>query len=450
MPLRGLTGRPALERPHPLAAATPSHTHATATLRLRVAGVAVLAASLAFVSACGGGSDDKGDSTPPSASGSAGAADPLGPVDKASGAPVKIGVITDGASPTADHTNDNKVAEATTKYLNEHKGGIGGRPIEITICETLGDPAKASDCGNQMVEKGVSAAIIGTSAVLEPAWKPMSDAKIPVVIYGSGEPDVLASPTTFVLADPTFGIIQLPIQVAKDEGNKKVTTVVIDVPSALHSAQEVAPPLFQKAGIGYNLIRVAPGTADMTPQMQGVVDNGSDEVFIIGNDSFCISAMNGLKAVGFTGTISAIAQCITDSTRKSVPGATLKDMVISANVPLGTDNPSMNLYTKVAETYGKGIDLSFQDGMIMFTLVSALQAATQGITGDITPATLTSTIKGMKETELPGAGGMKFRCNGKAVADSPASCVRGGLASTLDDKGQPAEYKILGTSPIED
>ncbi|OHV55574.1 branched-chain amino acid ABC transporter substrate-binding protein [Pseudofrankia sp. BMG5.36] len=412
-----------------------------------MAGVAVLAATLAFVSACGGGSDDKGSATPP-ATGSAGAADPLGAVDKATGAPVKIGVITDGPSPVADHTNDNKVAEATAKYLNEHKAGIGGRPIEITICETLGDLAKATDCGNQMVEKGVSAVVIGTSGVVEAAWKPLNDAKIPVMLYGSGEPDLLASPTTFVLADPTFAVIDLPIQVAKDKGNKKVTAIVIDVPAALHSAQEVAPPLFEKAGIGYELVRVAPGTADMTPQMQQIVANGSDQVFIIGNDSFCISAMNGLKAVGFTGTISAIAQCITDATRKTVPGSTLKGMVVSATAPLGPDSPSMQLYTKVAETYGKGIDLSFQDSMIMFTLVSALQAATQGISGDITPATLTSTIKAMKETELPGAGGMKFRCNGKAVTASPATCVRGGLATTLDDKGQPAAYEVLGNTPI--
>ncbi|OHV55575.1 branched-chain amino acid ABC transporter substrate-binding protein [Pseudofrankia sp. BMG5.36] len=412
-----------------------------------MAGVAVLAASLAFVSACGGGSDDKGDDTP-AASGSAGSADVLGPIAKATGAPVKIGVITDGPSPTADHTNDNKVAEATAKYLNEHKAGIGGRPIEITICETLGDLSKASDCGNQMVEKGVSAVLIGTSGVVESAWKPLNDAKIPVMLYGSSDPGLLASPTTFVLGNPTFPIIDLPIQVAKDKGNKKVTAVVIDVPAALHSAQDIAPPLFQKAGIGYELVRVAPGTADMTPQMQQIVSNKSDEVFIIGNDSFCISAMNGLKSVGFTGTISAISQCITDSTRKSVPGATLKDMVISATVPIGPDSPSMQLYTKVAETYGKDIDLSFQDGMIMFTIMSGFQAATQGITGDITPATITSAIKGMKETELPGGGGIKFRCNGKAIPDQQAVCVLGGLSTTLDDKGQPAAYKVLGNTPI--
>ncbi|OHV30456.1 branched-chain amino acid ABC transporter substrate-binding protein [Pseudofrankia sp. EUN1h] len=412
-----------------------------------MAGAAVLAASLAFVSACGSGSDNKGDATP-AASGSASQTDILGPVAKATGAPVKIGVITDGASTTVDLRIQNRVAEATVKYLNEHKSGIGGRPIEITICETQNDLSKSTDCGNQMIEKGVAAVLIGTSGVVESAWKPLNDAKIPVMLYGSSDPGLLASPTTFVLGNPTFAVIDLPIQVAKDKGNKKVTAVVIDVPAALHSAQDIAPPLFQKAGIGYELVRVAPGTADMTPQMQQIADNGSDEVFIIGNDAFCISAMNGLKAVGFTGTISAISQCVTDATRKAVPGSTLKGMVVSATAPLGPDSPSMRLYTKVAETYGTNIDLSSQDAMIMFSLVAGFQSALRGISGDITPTTVTATIQAMKETELPGAGGLNFRCNGKAIPAEPAVCVLGGLTTTLNDKGEPAEYKVLGNTSI--
>ncbi|MBL7488091.1 ABC transporter substrate-binding protein [Frankia sp. AgB1.9] len=406
----------------------------------------MMAAGLCLASACGG----SGGTGSAAGSGSASPGDVLGPVARATGAPVNIGLISEGANPVADASVEPRIAQATVKWLNEHKAGIGGRPIKLTVCETLGDLSKATDCGNQMVADGVSAVIIGTSGVVESAWKPLNDAKIPVMIYGSSDPDLLSSPTTFSRGDPTFSVIDLPIQVAKDKGNKKVAAIVIDVPAALHSAQDVAPPLFKKAGIGYELVRVAPGTADMTPQMQKIASDGSDQVFIIGNDAFCISAMNGLKAVGFTGTISAISQCITDATRKAVSGATLKGMVVSATSPIGPDSPSMRLFLAVAHTYGKDIDTSSQGSLTMFTLAAGLQTATSGITGDITPATITSTIKAMKETELPGGGGLKFRCNGKAFPDQQAVCVRGGLASTLDDKGQPADYKVLGNTPIPD
>ncbi len=82
--------------------------------------------------------------------------------------------------------------------------------------------------------------------------------------------------------------------------------------------------------------------------------------------------------------------------------------------------------------------------------LGGLQTALEGISGDITPATVTATIKAMPESELPGAAGMKFRCNGKASAQAPAVCVRGGLSTTLDDKGQPTEFQVLGSSPIPD
>ncbi|MBL7495052.1 ABC transporter substrate-binding protein [Frankia sp. CNm7] len=437
--LRALAGRRARRRPE---------STSSRSTGLRLAATATLAASLAFVTACSDDSD--GGGTTPTATGSATAQSLLGAVDKASGEPIKIGLITDGQSVVANLTIQNRVAEATAKWLNEHRGGIAGRPIEFTICETDNDPAKAADCGNKMIEEDVPAVLIGTSGVGPDAWKPLGDADIPVMIFGTSDPDMLTDPATFILGDPTFGVIDMPIQVAQDEGNKKVTSIVIDVPAALHSAQDIAPPLFDKAGIGYELLRVAPGTADMTPQMQQVKSNGSDQVFIIGNDTFCISAMNGLKAVGFTGTISAISQCFSDATRKAVSGDVLEGIVVSAFAPIGTDNPSAALYKEVVDTYGKDIDLSNQDGMVMFTIASGFHAALTGLTGDITPQSITAAIKGMKETELPGAGGLKFRCNGKAHPESPASCVRGGLVTTLDDKGQPSEYKVLGNTSVED
>src|SRR5262249_22235430 len=141
---------------------------------LRLASATVLAASLAFVSACGGGDsgDDKGGSAAPTAGGSAAAGGLLRPGTQASRTPRQIGLITDGAGPAVDLRVQNRVAEATVKYLNERKGGIGGHPIELTICETQGDPAKGTDCGNKLVEENVVGAMIGTSAVVMTAWEP--------------------------------------------------------------------------------------------------------------------------------------------------------------------------------------------------------------------------------------------------------------------------------------
>lgn len=402
-------------------------------------------ALLVLIAACG-----SEDADTPRAGGVTTDVAALGPVDKSVGEPIKIGVISDGRSAAVDNSIQFDVAEATAAYLNEHRGGIGGRPIKLVKCETQSDPGRATDCGNQMVEENVIAVAIGETGVAESVGQPLADADIPAMFFGAGSPVLLRdAESVYSLGDPTYAVLQLPLGLAKDKGLDKVTSVVIDVPAALHVQQEVAPGVFKKAGIGYELVTVPPGTADMTPQMQSVLGGDPGVVFVVGNDSFCISAFNGLKAVGYTGTISAISQCITDATRKAVPADVLSGMVVAAPAPSGGTDSSSVLYSTAMETYGKDIEISSTTGRGMFITLTGLATALEGITGDITPETANATIKAMPEKELPGAAGLKFRCNGKAYPESPAVCVRGGLSTTLDEEGHPTEFQVLGSSPIE-
>ncbi|ONH58923.1 branched-chain amino acid ABC transporter substrate-binding protein [Frankia sp. CcI49] len=415
----------------------------------RLAGLSLLAAILFSGAACGSSGNDR--ATGENDGGGAGATALLGPSAVAQGAPVRIGFVTDGRNAVADTTVEAAAANATVAYVNEHRSGIGGRPIELVTCQTLSDPSKGTDCGNEMIEKNVAAVLIGSSTVNESAWKPLHDAGVPVMLFASGGADQLAdAESTFILSDPTFGTITLPLRLAKDRHASKVTAVVIDVPAALNLVNNVAPKLFEKAGVGLEVVAVPPGTADMTPQMQRVADGGGI-VFIVGNDSFCISAMNGLRAVGFDGQVSAVSQCVTDATRKAVPGDALEGTVIAATASAGSDSPSKKLYDAVMATYAKGdFDDSGNSGMNMFTTVMAFRTGTEGITRDVSSESLIAALRSMSAADLTGVDGVRFRCNGKAYPQSPSVCVRGGLTTTLDGDGQPAGYKALGVTPIED
>ena len=418
---------------------------------LRSGLLACLAAALLLVTGCGddGGQDDGGTGT--SAAQSPAAADVLGPTAPAQGEPVRIGLVTDGKNAVTDQSVELTVADATVKYLNERRSGIGGRPIELVTCESLADPGKTVDCANRMVEENVVAVIVGAVASMETLWEPLREAGLPMMFYSGGGADLLRDTgATFALSDSNAGIIDFPIQLAKDSGASKVSFVVIDVPGATSVLKTIAPPLFEEAGVEMELVAIPPGTADMNPQMQTLVNGDPGVVFILGNDAFCISALNGLRSAGFTGQVSGIAQCISDATREAVPADMLDGMVVSATTPIGVDNPSTRLYNAVATTYGKDIDTSRIAGMNTFIVLAAFQSATEGISGDITPEAITATIKAMPEKELPAGGGLRFRCNGKADPSLPAVCVRGGLIATLDGEGHPIEYKVVGASPIED
>src|SRR5262249_25558823 len=156
-------------------------------------------------------------------------------------------------------------------------------------------------------------------------------------------------------------------------------------PQATDLFTKTAPPIFHKAGIDLRVIPVPLGTADLTPQIQQVATDGTGLAFVVGNDALCISAFNALRSVGYTGKIAAIAQCITETTRKSVPGSQLDGMVISAQTPVGTNDPSMQIYEDLIKAYGHDVDVDNALGVGMFTTLAALASAIGRTSGELTP-----------------------------------------------------------------
>src|SRR5262245_39137105 len=183
--------------------------------------VAAVAAALTLVTAaCGGGDDDGAGSTPSAGPSSAA----LGPAQPASGAPVKVGVISDGKSAAIDNTIQLVAADAVSKFLNDHRGGIGGRPIELVTCETHADPAVAGDCANRLIQAGVVVTVLGELSSLANVWQSLHDAGIPMAIYGTTETAALLDKDrTFVMVSASAGLADLPISVAKEKNLSKVT-----------------------------------------------------------------------------------------------------------------------------------------------------------------------------------------------------------------------------------
>jgi branched-chain amino acid transport system substrate-binding protein len=412
------------------------------------AAAALAALLLLAAAACG---DDDGSASDDGPS-QADAAELLGPEDQASGEPVRIGMISDGQTPNVDNRDELRAAQATAEFWNEHRGGIGGRPIEIVTCETIQDPATATDCGNQMIEEDVVAVALHQSGVAESVWEPLHEAGIPTMFFQTNGADMLADPeTSFVLVNPLATLFGLPIAAADSEGTDKIAFVNIDVPVALTAFESgAADRILGNAGLDYDLIRIPPGTADMTSQMQEVADSGAGVVHIIGNDAFCIAALQGLNAVGYDGTITAVSQCITDATREAIPGDQLEGISVLSATALGaTDDPAFQLYEAVIATYGDDVrDPGADTSLGAYTVIASLATSLEGLEGDITPQTVAETIRAMPEADFPGADGLTFRCGGSAFPAQPAVCKNQSLRAALDAQGHPANYEPIDSTDI--
>ena len=374
----------------------------------------------------------------------------LGKKDPAKGTPVKIGLITDGKTEGTDNSIETPVAEATVEWINQYRGGIGGHPIELDICVTNGDPAKAGDCANQMIQDDVAAVLFGSNRSLQNSWEPLDAAGIPMFSFASGYPTALADPdSTFIIGSGSAGLVNLNIGAAKNAKPKakKVTVVAIDVPAATDFYKTQAPAIFKEAGLGMELVPVAAGTADMTPQMQKVVsENPKGVVFVLGNDSFCIAAFNGLRTAGFEGTKTAIVQCLSDATRTAVPADFLDGIQIQSTAPIDDPkDPSIKQYYAVLDKFGASdVDKSRITGINMFQGVAGLDIATQTLKGEVTPESIKAAARAMPWTVVPGTGGLHAICNGKVQAANPAVCMPGTLVATLDATGKAKTYTATG------
>ena len=419
--------------------------------RARSALAAVMVGALLLgVTACASDSSSQPQAQTDETVAATDAATLLGPNDVATGAPVKIGQLTEGTSATVDASDEVPAGRATVEWLNQHRGGIAGRPIELVTCEMKTDPAITADCANKMVAEDVVAVTVPQTSYAEAIWQPLHEAGIPLLlIAASGDNLETDAQSTFIMANPQTTFFGLPIALAKSVGAKKVAFVVIDVPQAVDVIRNDNGATMGKAGLDYDVVPIPLGTPDMVPQMQKVVDGGAGVVHILGNDTFCIAAIQGLKAVGYTGAISGVSYCFTDATRAAL-GSQLEGISVLAPLANGaTDDPTYQLYLAVMAQYGQGIkNLDSGYPLSGYSAVATVAATLQNLRGEVTAATASEAIRTMPEVELPGGGGVMIKCGGSVVPARPAICTNQWLRAELDASGKPTNFTVEDSSDL--
>ncbi len=387
--------------------------------------------------------------------GAAPASSPLGPPAPAKGTPVKIGLISDGGNcPGCMDAEEEPAAKAAASWANEYMTGLAGHPITVDVCIDNMDPGTAIDCANQMIRDNVAAVVIGADGVIESPWNVLHNAHIPVINDSNTITAMLQDATsTFVLNDSNAFTVSLPLAVAKQKHAKIVSVIVVDLPIAtdIYSLPSTLSQ-YKQSGVKLEVVPAPLTTPDMTPQAQRIVaTNPNGVASIVGDDPFCLAAFDGLKAVAFHGTISAISYCFTEPTTvKQVPASTLKGMVIGNEAPVGdSSDASMRQYKAVLQKYANNLSPTDPLPMAIFRDFGALSVGTRGLQGAVTPTSVIAALKAMNNEVMPFSGtGRIFRCNGKASASGPAVCSRSVIASTLGASGTPSQFTVENNEPI--
>jgi branched-chain amino acid transport system substrate-binding protein len=371
---------------------------------------------------------------------------PLGTPNPADGEPIKIGYATTGKNEAIDYTYEEDATAAVIDYLNEYRGGIGGRPIELVTCEDGRAEARISTCINEMISADVPLVVTPATANAALYAKTFTEAKIPWVLNQAADPIALASPGIFVLTYSPGATLQLPATIAKAEGIDHVTYLVIDSPGIVPALQAAGTAVYEAAGVDFDLIGIPPGTADMTPQVAAALQQQPGAVMIVGDQTFCISALTALRTNNFSGEVLVVPQCIDSTVDEAVPGG-LEGVKLLGFTTSEPDDPDVRLRDAIFDEYAPA-DLrvdAITNGA--FQTFMSVHAVLRDLTGDVTPEAVQAAFEHMAEMPYPLGAGMTLQCNGTQVPMLTSVCGHQALASEFDSDGVAVDPEIIELTP---
>jgi branched-chain amino acid transport system substrate-binding protein len=386
-----------------------------------LAAVAVAALALAACSSSSSSSSSR-SSTPSSTSSTASSA-ALGQPDQATGTPVKIGLISDGGSGTIGTAAlVEQGAKMAVAYANAYRGGVAGHPISLVICENQETPAGGQACANQMVQDHVAAVVVpftGQGAAEVPT---IVRAGVPYITVSGASAQELIMPGAFDLTGgfpATLGAFALS---AKHQGYSKFAMLVSNVPAAITGATQFGGLVFGHAGVGYKVIPVNPGTADMTPQLQAAVSWGAKAIGLTGDVTLCSSFLKGYQTLSLTEPKYVIGPCL-DPSIFSTLGSELGGSYIGTTSAAGASD--LALYAAITKKYAPSVNpnpntSANQAGGAVPVL--AFLNIMHGYSGPVTAAGVKKQVMTVKDVAVPLSGGITFTCDGKAIPLLPSVC----------------------------
>ena len=319
-------------------------------------------------------------------------------------------------------------------YANAYKGGLDGHKINMVFCQNQETPAGGQACANQLVQDKVVAVVLpftGEGATEVPT---ITKAGIPYITLSGASNQELMTPGSYALTGgypATLGAYALS---AKAHGYSKFAMLVSNVPAAIQGAELLGGLVFKNAGVGFKVIPVNPGTADVTPQLQAAASWGAKAIGLTGDVTLCSSFLKGYQTLGLSQPKYVISTCL-DPSIFSTLGSVLGGSYIAttSNSSSADDALYAGITKRFAPSVNPDPNTSANQASGLIPVLSLLNIMA-GYKGAVTPAAVKGQLAMSTPRTVPFSGGITYVCNGTAIPLLPSVCSAttdvGTLAST--------------------
>jgi ABC-type branched-subunit amino acid transport system substrate-binding protein len=287
-------------------------------------------------------------------------------------APVKVMVISDRSGPVANKPmGDGAVAAA--KEINA-SGGIGGRPIDVTLCDTQDNPNVAAGCARQAAD-GDFVALVAMWTNQEASVLPITDAaRLPNIgnypLTASG----FTSPDAFPLdgGSPFEGIGS--IRAMQRAGVKKTSFVIPDVAGAGSGTIGLLANVVGKNALG-SVVLVPVPTPDLTSYVAAATHGGDGVVGGLGTNEDEAQFVRTFKQSGSSDRLGLLTGD-PEGVAKAVGAAGDGAVVASFYKPISVDDAPVKAFVAAMKAAGLQATSQAEEG---YASVHLLAQAAKGL-----------------------------------------------------------------------
>jgi branched-chain amino acid transport system substrate-binding protein len=408
---------------------------------IAAAGLSVLALAAAACSSSSSGSST-GAAASPAATSSASA---LGSSAASSSAkPLSIFFFDEeGASAAASSPESFQAATAAVDYVNDNLGGIKGRPLKLTHCETLGTPDSAINCANQAVDAKPDVVIKGVDVAGGSAVPIVTGAGLPYVTLNAGSPDEVDHKLAFSLSSGFAAQFAPVAAYAKTKGYKSLGVIYTNVQPLSTPLNGPFAQLLAKDGVSYVPEPVDITSANVTSEYNALVAKHVGAILVVTSLAQCTATLQARASLSDSTPLFMSSSCNVPSALSSVSSSTIDGTVFAfqdtSAVPGDADTKT---YLQAMKTYepsasiGSFAPSSFESIIDFYrAMLTAKDPAT------LDAASVATTLESAKSVPLFMGGGETFSCGQSFFAGESSVCTGAAFLAGYDG----GTFKLVGS-----
>jgi ABC-type branched-subunit amino acid transport system substrate-binding protein len=334
----------------------------------------VILACVSVVAACGNSSKGASPAPTTAATASSGTAP--------RGEPIEIGVLGTIESTIVSYPEVKDAALATGKAINA-AGGVGGRPVEIVICNDDFDPNIAATCAQNLVDQHVVAVIGPTSYVGNPEILAiLQKANTAWVASAPLFPADRTSPVSFPVAggeDISYATLGEGLAKA---GCKKISSLGLNNADTQSLSKFISQGA-KSAGadfVGADLIPAA--LPDYTANIAAMQAKGVDCVVNQGPEQMYLQELQTAQQAGNGMRVGVTMAVVTGAAFKASPSTTIFASTVVP--PQASGNADIDRYNAEMDQYGGG-SIRSANTVQVWGGIQVVVAAIRRVSGNVTP-----------------------------------------------------------------